>query len=63
MRNLIFTTTGVNGPSLRVTNMELCARLGWVNNGGGHGRVVALGLGVIEASRMVGEDGCSSEEI
>jgi len=63
MRNLIFTTTGVNGPPLRVTNVELCARLGWVNIGGGHGRVVALGLCVIEASRTAGGVGCSLEGI
>ena len=63
MRNLIFTTTDVNGPSLRVTNVELCARLSWMNIGEGHGRVVVLGLGVIEASRTAGEVGCSSKGI
>ena len=63
MRNLTFTTTGVNGPSLHGTNAELCARLSLVSTGGGRGRVVALGLCVIEASRMVGGVGCSSEGI
>jgi len=63
MRNLIFTTRGVSGSSLRVANVEFYARLNWMNIGGGHGKVVALGLCVIEAPRMAGGVGCSSEGI
>ena len=63
IRNLIFTATGVNGPSNCDTNVELCARLSLVNIGGGRGKVVALELCVIGATRMVGGVGCPSEEI
>ena len=63
MRNRIFTTASVNGPFHRVTNVELCARLSWANTAGDYGRVVALGLCVIEASRMDDEAGYSSKGI